>query len=234
MSIFQKLNETGRAWINYHDPAGGTGPDAAFYNWTYNSGNYDNIVPLVNFYTDAAAGNLTDFSFLNPSCCGVGTNSMHPSGLVSDGEALIRDVYEALRSSPQWEQTLLILTFDESGGFHDHVAPPLVPAPDDLTYTSTAPNGEVYTFPFNRLGGRIPTLLISPWVGSGVVEQNGTNADGEHVSYSASSILRTLGYLWDFEPFSPRVEASPSFEHLVTDRLRTNTPRTLPDPKAFK
>lgn len=234
MSIFQKLNETGRSWINYHDPAGGTGPDAAFYNWTYTSGNYDNIVPLANFYTDSAAGNLTDFSFLNPSCCGVGTNSMHPSGLVSDGEALIKNVYEALRSGPQWENSLLILTFDESGGFHDHVAPPLVPRPDDLTYTSTAPDGEVYTFPFNRLGGRIPTLLISPWVGRGVAEQNGTNADGENVSYSATSILRTLGYLWDFEPFNPRVEASPSFEHLVTDKFRRATPQTLPDPKAFK
>lgn len=233
MSIFQKLNETGYGWINYHDPMGGTGPDAAFYNWTYNSGNYDNIVPLANFYTDAAAGNLTDFSFLNPSCCGVGTNSMHPSGLVSDGEALIRNVYQSLRSSPQWNQSLLIVTFDESGGFYDHVPPPLVPAPDDLTYTSTAPDGEVYTFPFNRLGGRIPTLLISPWVGKGVVEQNGTNANGENVSYSATSILRTLGYLWGFEPFNARVEASPSFEHLITGKYRNDAPNTLPGAKAF-
>lgn len=232
-SIFQQLTETGHTWMNYWDPMGGTGPDSAFYNWTYTSGSYDKIVPLANFYTDAAAGNLTEFSYINPSCCGVGTNSMHPSGLVSAGEALIKNVYESLRASKQWEETLLLITFDESGGFHDHVAPPVVPAPDNLTYTSTAPNGQVYTFPFNRLGGRIPTILVSPWVSKAKVEQKRVNSDGEVVSYSATSLLRTLGHLWDFEPFNPRVEASPSFEHLFTSNLRDDTPKTLPAANAF-
>ncbi|GAM35346.1 hypothetical protein TCE0_017f03615 [Talaromyces pinophilus] len=232
-SIWQALTESNRTWINYWDPAGGTGPDANYYTWTQTSGNTDKVVDLDNFYTDAAAGNLPDFSYLNPSCCGVGTTSMHPSGLVSDGEELIRSVYNALRTSPQWEETLFILTFDESGGFHDHVPPPLAPRPDDLTYTQTTPNGENYTLPFNRLGGRIPTFLISPWVGKGSVEQFGTNSDGEVVSYSATSILRTLGYLWDFEPFNPRVEWSPSFDHLILSKMRTDTPTALPNGTAF-
>lgn len=232
-SIWQALTESNRTWINYWDPAGGTGPDANYYTWTQTSGNTDKVVDLDNFYTDAAAGNLPDFSYLNPSCCGVGTTSMHPSGLVSDGEELIRSVYDALRTSPQWEETLFILTFDESGGFHDHVPPPLAPRPDDLTYTQTTPNGENYTLPFNRLGGRIPTFLISPWVGKANVEQFGTNSDGEIVSYSATSILRTLGYLWDFEPFNPRVEWSPSFDHLIQSSIRTDTPTALPNGTAF-
>ncbi|PYH28390.1 phosphoesterase superfamily protein [Aspergillus neoniger CBS 115656] len=233
-SIFQQLTETGHSWINYWDTAGGTGPDAEFYNWTYTSNNTNKVKALETFYTDAAAGALPEFSYVNPSCCGVGTNSMHPSGLISDGEKLIKNVYDALRAGPQWNETLFILSFDETGGFHDHVPPPLAPRPDNLTYTATTPNGKDYTFNFNRLGGRIPTLLISPWVGKGYVEQKGTSITGDSVSYSASSILRTLGYLWDFDPFTPRVEYAPSFEHLVQTRSRDNTPTALPSPVPFR
>lgn len=207
--------------------------DALFFDWTFTSGNQKLAVPLPNFYTDAASGNLPEFSFVEPSCCGVGTNSMHPAGLISDGEGLIRDVYNALRASPVWNETLMVLTFDETGGFHDHVPPPLAPRPDDLTYTETAPDGQDYTFSFDRLGGRIPTLLISPWVGKGVVEQKGFNSDGEIVSYSASSLLRTLGYLWDFDPFTPRVSGAASFDHLIQSTQRTDTPVSLPSPSAF-
>lgn len=230
-SIFEQLSNTGHSWKNYFTSIGMV--DAFFFNWTFTSGNTDKAQPLKQFFDDAAAGQLPEFSFIDPSCCGVGTNSMHPSGLVSDGETFMKDVYEALRSSPQWEQTLLILTYDESGGFFDHVPPPLAPRPDNLTYTETTPTGETYTFNFDRLGGRIPTLLISPWVGKGVIEQQGTNSAGDTVSYSASSILRTLGDLWDFAPFTPRVEWAPSFGHLIRSTPRTNTPKTLPDPVKF-
>lgn len=207
--------------------------DAYFFDWTFKSGNTDKAKPLKQFFRAADKGELPEFTFIDPSCCDVGTNSMHPTGLVSDGETLIKDVYEALRASPQWNQTLLILTYDETGGFHDHVPPPLAPKPDDLTYTEEVPSGGNYTFEFNRLGGRIPTLLISPWVEKGVVEQKGTNSAGDTVSYCASSILRTLGYLWDFDPFTPRVEWAPSFEHLIQDTARSDTPEELPDPIAF-
>ncbi|PYH88941.1 phosphoesterase superfamily protein [Aspergillus ellipticus CBS 707.79] len=233
-SIFQQLTETNHSWINYYATAGGTGPDAEFFDWTYTSNHTDLVRPLEHFYTAAAAGHLSEFTYINPSCCGVGTNSMHPSGRISDGEKLIKSVYEALRAGPQWGETLFILSFDETGGFHDHVPPPLAPKPDPLSYTATTPSGANYTLEFNRLGGRIPTLLISPWVGQGVVEQKGTTAQGQPASYSASSILRTLGYLWDFAPFNPRVEAAPSFEHLIQSSARNNTPAKLPPPVAFR
>lgn len=230
--MFQSVTESGRDWRNYQSGSG-TGPEASWFKWTYDNGLEDRIVNFSQFAVDAAAGNLTAFSFINPSCCSVGTNSMHPSGLISDGEALIKEVYEALRAGPQWEETLLILTFDETGGFHDHVPPPLAPRPDNLTYTETTPTGEDYTFSFDRLGGRVPTLLISPWVSQGYVEQQGLNSAGEVVSYSATSILRTLGLLFDFEPYNPRVEWSPSFEHLINLWSR-DTPETLPAADPFR
>ncbi|KAJ5112525.1 hypothetical protein N7532_000570 [Penicillium argentinense] len=232
-SIFQQLSETNHTWKNYYTDPAEQMVDAWFFDWTFTSGNEQLAVPLHEFYADAAAGTLPDFSFIEPSCCGQGTTSMHPTGLISDGESLIKDVYSALRASPHWNQTLFILTFDETGGFHDHVPPPLAPRPDGLTYTEVAPNGENYTFFFDRLGGRVPTLLISPWVAKGVVEQKGTNSDGEMVSYSASSLLRTLGYLWDFEPFTPRVSGSASFDHLIRSSKREDTPVSLPVPKHF-
>lgn len=227
-SIFEQLFNSDRSFMDYYDSS--IIIDAYYFDWTFKSGNFEKAQPMKDFFTAAAAGELPEFSFVDPSCCSMGTTSMHPSGHVVDGEVFIKQVYEAVRSSPQWNETLLILTYDETGGFHDHVPPPLAPRPDDLTYTETAPTGENYTFPFNRLGGRVPTLLISPWVGKGQVEQKGTNAAGDTVSYCASSILRTLGYLWDFAPFTPRVEWAPSFAHLIQSTPRTDTPETLPNP----
>ncbi len=227
------MDEKNLTWLNYWDTAGGTGPEAKAYTWTQTSNNTDKVVSMNQFYTDALAGNLPTFSYLNPSCCGVGTTSMHDAGLVSDGEAFLKKVYDSLRAGPQWKDTLFILTFDESGGFHDHVPPPLAPRPDNLTYTEVTPNGQSYTYEFNRLGGRVPTFLISPWIAQGAVEQYGTNSNGDVVSYCASSVLRTLGYLWDFTPFTPRVEWAPSFDHLIQSVSRNDAIPTLPTPVPF-
>jgi phospholipase C len=224
-SIFQQVTESGLTWKDYLVDT--SIQDARWYTWTVSTNNTHLIQFMDSFYADAANGTLPDFAYINPSCCGVGTNSMHPSGLISDGEILIKNVYEALRASPQWESTLFVITFDESGGFQDHVPPPLAVRPDNLTYDEKTPDGSTYHFEFDRLGSRLPTWVISPWV-SAQVEQMGTNSDGHTVSYSATSILRTLGYLWDFEPFNARVEKAPSFDHLIQNRIR-NTPKTLPN-----
>jgi phospholipase C len=136
-----------------------------------------------------------------------------------------------VRGSPQWDETLFILTFDEHGGFGDHVPPPVgVPAGDDLTYTETAPDGKNITFDFKRLGVRVPTLLISPWVGKGIVESKGSNNGGE---YTHTSILGFLNELWGLEALTPRVSYSSTFEHLITDNLRTDTPAVLPNPYPY-
>ncbi|TQB71225.1 hypothetical protein MPDQ_007696 [Monascus purpureus] len=229
-SIFQQLTETNHSWANYCTSGSG---DSHYFSWTVNSGSTKFSKPINQFYQDAYLGRLPEFSYIDPSCCSVGTNSIHPSGLVSDGQILVKQIYDALRSGPQRDETLFIISFDETGGFHDHVPPPRAPRPDNLTYTEKTPDGGSYTFNFDRLGSRVPTFLISPWVDGGVVEKLGTNADGQQVSYSATSTLRTLGYLWDFEPFNPRVAAAPSFDHLIGTTKRVFTPETLVTPHAF-
>lgn len=222
-SIFQQLSEKNISWINYSNTTGFT-PDALFYSWTVSSGAATtHIKPLSQFYSDAQAGTLPQFTYLNPECCSY--QSFHPPSPITDGEAFIKHVYESLRSSPQWDETLFILTFDEHGGFGDHVPPPTdIPAGDKLTYTEKAPDGQPTTFDFTRLGIRVPTLLISPWVGKGVVEKKGRNKGGE---YDHTSILGFLANLWGLDTLTPRVGWSSTFEHLIEDESRGDTPTTL-------
>ncbi|KAH8896795.1 phosphoesterase [Thozetella sp. PMI_491] len=235
-SIFQQLSEANITWTNYQNSTTGPGlgfnPDAAFYEWTLSSGaNATNIKPITQFYEDAAAGTLPALTYINPECCDY--QSFHPPSPISMGETFIKGIYEALRNSPQWNDTLFVLTFDEHGGFGDHVPPPVgVPAGDDLTYTETAMDGQNITFSFERLGPRVPTMLISPWVGKGLVENKGSNFGGE---YSHTSILAFLSELWGLEKLTPRVEWSSTFEHLLLSerRAESDSPAILPEPVAW-
>ena len=228
-SIFQQLSEKGISWINYSNTTGFQ-PDALFYQWTVASGKVaTNIKPLSQYYTDAKAGTLPQFTYINPECCSF--DSFHPPSPITTGEQFVKGIYEALRSSPQWEETLFILTFDEHGGFGDHVPPPVdIPAGDSLTYTETSPDGKNMTFDFTRLGLRVPTLLISPWVGKGVIETKGQNEGQE---YTHTSIAAFIEKLWDMDTLTPRVEWSSTFEHLITHSRREDTPQTLPRPYQF-
>ncbi|GAV91803.1 Phosphoesterase domain-containing protein, partial [Cephalotus follicularis] len=87
----------------------------------------------------------------------------HPSHDISEGQNLVKEVYEALRASPQWKEILFLVVYDEHGGFYDHVPPPKigVPSPDDII--GPAP----YNYKFDSLGVRVPAILISPWIERG-------------------------------------------------------------------
>ena len=79
----------------------------------------------------------------------------------------MKEVYETLRRSPQWNESLLVLTYDEHGGFYDHVQTPYknIPSPDG----NTAPPPTFFSF--DRLGVRVPTIMVSPWIkkGTGII-----------------------------------------------------------------
>ncbi|KAI9927015.1 hypothetical protein ASPWEDRAFT_46473 [Aspergillus wentii DTO 134E9] len=228
-SIFEQLSEAGISWINYSNTTDFL-PDALFYEWTAKSGKGEtNVKPIDQFYKDAKAGTLPQFTWINPECCSY--MSFHPPSPINMGENWIKGVYEALRSSPQWNETLFILTFDEHGGFADHVSPPEdVPAGDDLTYTETAGDGKPTTFHFDRLGIRVPTVLMSPWVGKGIVQNK---PDGESGEFTHTSILKYVAELWDLDILTPRVQYSASFSSLITNKHRDDTPETLPNPADF-
>ncbi|KAL4950323.1 phosphoesterase family-domain-containing protein [Aspergillus filifer] len=233
LSIFEQLSAANISWVNYSN-ATGFSPDALFYSWTAKKAK-SHIKYIDQFYADAENGNLPQFTWINPECCTY--QSFHPPSPTNIGEDFIKSIYEALRSGPQWNETLFILTFDEHGGFADHVPPPEnVPAGDNIPYTEVAKDGRATTFHFDRLGIRVPTLLISPWVGKGVVEHapsEDSEAGKKGGQYTHTSILKYVADLWGLEYLGPRVEWSASFGDLVRGEFRADTPVRLPDSVVF-
>ena len=239
-SIFEQLTLHNISWINYSNSSGtkegffepGTpvapanpslhfNPDAAFFEWTWKSGMTKNIKGIDHFFSHAKEGTLPSFSYINPECCSY--HSMHPPSPIHMGEEFLKSIYDTLRASPQWDSTLFIVTFDEAGGFADHVVPPVnVPSgisPEKIWIEKT-PEGNTL-FDFSRLGLRVPTILISPFVGKGVVE---------HEQFTHTSILATLSKMWNLgSPFGSRVDYSPTFDHLFLNQSR-ETPLELNSP----
>jgi phospholipase C len=154
-----------------------------------------------DFRKDAANGDLANFVFLEPSWGSTG-NSQHPNYDVALGEQLIHDVYAALRGGPQWNSTLLIVTYDEHGGCYDHVPPPSgAAAPDNAA-------GE-FGFDFTRFGPRVPAVLISPLIAPGGVFRVPDGA----TPLDHTSILKTLEARWNLAPLTARDAAA---EHVGT------------------
>jgi phospholipase C len=165
---------------------------------------------FTDFQSDAKAGSLPSYAFLEPSW-GSSGNSQHPNYDVALGEQLIHDTYEALRSGPDWNSTLFVLTYDEHGGCYDHVAPPWGATPPDTTA------GE-YGFGFDRFGVRVPTLLISPLIAQGTVYRVPDNS----VPLDHTSVLKTIEQRWNIPALTKRDAAAPAFGDVLT----LTTPRT--------
>jgi phospholipase C len=154
-----------------------------------------NFGVFADFRKDAADGSLANFVFLEPSWGATG-NSQHPNYDVALGEQLIHDVYAALRSSPVWDSTLLIITYDEHGGCYDHVAPPSGAVPPDNSA------GE-FGFDFTRFGPRVPTVLVSPLIAPGNVFRVPIGA----TPLDHTSILKTIETRWNLATLTaPRTD----------------------------
>jgi phospholipase C len=156
-----------------------------------------------DFQVAAAAGTLGAYTFLEPSW-GSSGNSQHPNYDVALGEQLIHDVYYALHNGPAWNQTLLIVTYDEHGGCYDHVQPPFGAVPPDNSA------GE-FGFDFTRFGVRVPSVLVSPLIAAGTVfRPNGT------VPLDHTSILKTVETRWGLPPLTARDAAAPDIGDVLT------------------
>ena len=163
-----------------------------------------------DFQAAAAAGALPPYTFLEPDW-GTTGNSQHPNYDVALGEQLIHDVYYALRNGKGWNQTLLIITYDEHGGCYDHVPPPSGATPPDDT------PGE-YGFDFKRFGVRVPAVLVSPLIAPGTVFRvpEGTTP------IDHTSILKTVEKRWGLPALTARDAAAPD----LGDALTLSAPRT--------
>jgi len=132
------------------------------------------IVTHDSFLDDAAKGELRDVSWIDPnfidlSISDPSSNDDHPPSDVKAGQALVLEIYEALASSPNWEDTVLVIVYDEHGGFYDHVSPP--PVNDRSGYKT--------------LGVRVPALVVGPRVSNFVCHET-----LEHTSLIATILRR--------------------------------------------
>lgn len=181
--IFDVLEDAGISHRNYHHSvAWATG---GYFKLSGND-DYD------QFKADAAAGTLPAFSIIDPEFFGGGANDDHPSNAqVPLAQLLIADVYATLAASPQWSSCLFIVTYDENGGFYDHVPPP---ATVDLDPE------------FAQLGFRIPGLVAGPYVRTGCA----VNTTLEHVS-----VISTLTRRFGLPSFNARAAATNDYSSVI-------------------
>jgi phospholipase C len=179
------------------------------------------------FKTDAAAGKLPNVTFLDPEYGAIAeftgtSNDFHPHGSVKVGDAYIGEVYDILRRSPQWERMVFVLTFDEHGGFYDHVTPPLVRDDNVNPNPGLHPN-------YQQLGFRVPCIVMGPFAPARIVSAG---------PYEHCSILRMIEWRWGLEPMHARdryaknlAEALDfSAKRVPVDIPKVVVPATLPRP----
>ena len=140
-----------------------------------------------DFFQDCAAGTLPNVAYVDPHFLGETeglANSDHPHSDIRNGEAFMNQVYTAVTKSPQWESTVLVITFDEWGGFFDHVQPQTAP---DVNAAAAL------------RGFRVPCLLVSPW---------SQNRNVAHTVYDHTSILKMIEWRWGLPPLTVRDQAA--------------------------
>jgi phospholipase C len=241
-TIFERLEQHGKTWKVYvlePDPISFTG---VIHMERLRERFATNFVPFSEFERDAAAGTLPHFSLIEPNLL-AGHSDYHPAfgralipgfevpidppSSILSGEAFLARIYDAVRSAPSSTEsnvfnTTLFVGWDEPGGTYDHVPPGTVPPPDNLTATGGL------GFRFDRSGYRVPAVIVSPWIDTGVVFTD---------EYRHTSMMATLRQVWDLgKPFSGREAAARTFTDAFTlDQPRppatwpTLTPRPVPD-----
>ena len=174
---------------------------------------YFNISGQFNqFLIDASLGNLPDVAYIDPFFgASVGeappgiSRDDHPLADVRDGQAFLNQIYEALRNSPQWDRTLLIINYDEWGGFYDHVVPPIAPV-SKAEVAATGNDG--------RLGYRVPCAIMGP---------RARRAHVSHLQFDPNSILNFIRWRFDLGTLSPRDETSLNLAYALDFDSAPNT-----------
>jgi phospholipase C len=184
-----------------------------------------NFHDMDDFEEDLADGSIANYVFIEPDYgeditgstykCG---NSQHPLDDITHGERLIKRVYEAIRNSPLWNESMLIVTYDEGGGFYDHVPPETTVAPGDSV---TDPVNDHHEFEFTRLGVRVPAIVCSPWIPRNTID---------HRVYEHASVPSTVEALWDLPHMTDRDAHARDLTSLLSlSSPRGDAPAALPD-----
>jgi phospholipase C len=211
-TIFDTLSDAGlHCMVYYHDVS----QTAAFAS----KPPLDSIKHFLNAVGGPEA-NFPKYCFIEPHY-GIlskqGQNDQHPPCDVFSGEKLIDEVYKALRANDAlWQRSLLVITYDEHGGFYDHVVPPAADPPDSHVDPQ---------FNFDRLGVRVPTILVSPWLNPGVIQD----------TFDHTSLLKFMIDKWGLTNYhGNRVAAANTFKRYLRSSPRIAGPASkIPTAPAY-
>jgi phospholipase C len=184
--IFEQLNTHGITWKDYYT----TLPTLGVYlPLLQDKALVSGLAHIDQFYLDAAAGTLPSFCLVEPD---FGRQSEEDPQDVQFGDQFVGQVVNAVMSGPNWPTTMLIWTYDEHGGYYDHVPPPAAVTPDDVPPVlkpGDPPGG------FDRYGFRVPSGVVSPYARKNFVS---------HTIYDHTSILKTVEEKWNLPALTRR------------------------------
>jgi phospholipase C len=203
-TLFDHLNDRGVTWKVFEN---GYSFIRLYRNYTFDTTNvvwFDD--PARGFETAARTGTLPQVTMIEPDYIDLPPgNDDHPPADMKNGQAFVNRIVQALIAGPQWSKTLLVITYDEHGGFYDHQHPPTDAPPLRGGFTT--------------LGPRVPTFLVSPWI----KRQDVIHSRFDHTSIGAT-ILRRFGGLKGPPRVSARLDAALDLREALT--LTTPRPRS--------
>ncbi|MCL2418116.1 MAG: alkaline phosphatase family protein [Conexibacteraceae bacterium] len=222
-TIFNQLLEHRISWRNYVQPTSGAtleGSPLIVPEFARSPGCTNRMVPISQFFSDAAHGTLPAFSFLDPN---YNTDSEENPQDVQAGERFIAQVVNAVTRSKQWAKTALFITWDEHGGYYDHVPPPAALAPDSIAPITdpqalTDPNAPLAPGGFNQYGFRVPLHVISPWARANYASR---------IVQDHTSILAFIERKWNL----PALSFRDANAHPLTDYFDFKRPAFAAPPK---
>ena len=232
-TIFNRMQSKGISWRVYFDREDAFSLTCLIHQPVLKQYFRSNFYLMEQFYEDVSSGNLPHYSFIEPRLF-INHNDMHPpiavahkslTSSVLAGELLVSEIYNAIRLSKNprgsnFQNTLLLITFDEHGGCYDHVPPPSAIPPD--------PNGTSgqMGFRFDRLGVRVPAIVVSAYTDRATV----VNQPMHH-----NSLVKTLSNKWNLGSLTARDQSSTDISATLNrtslrdiDDWPTLTPRKMP------
>jgi phospholipase C len=224
LSIYERMVQAGHtAKIYYYDQPSST---MEIVNLLKNQPQI--FGTLDQFISDCAGNTLPDYSFIEP-CYNdhpgpdggqILASDQHPDHNVREGERFIANVSNAIRTNPTlWQNTVLLVVYDEHGGIYDHVIPPACTPDGKIASADATGTGE--PFAFDRLGIRVPAVLISPWIPRGTVVP-GTEDPANAQIFEHASIPGTVTnfFLNGDAKRTVREQKANTFLGLLTDQMR--------------
>jgi len=188
-TVWDELDRHQISWVNYFVEL----PEIGLYPRVWID-HPSNAHPIAAFYQDCRLGRLPAISLITPDLFVISEGETQD---VQAGEAFTASVVDAVLHSPSWPRTMLIVVYDEGGGYYDHVPPPSAVAPDDVPPATHVPPDQPGGY--DQLGFRVPCIVVAPFAKAGHVS---------HVVYDHTSILKTIQNKWNLPPLTRRDAAA--------------------------